>query len=564
MIDYRRRQREEKRGLSSTREKQSQAIANLEGVSDHGTIPLTTQHSEEASAAKPGYFKFSINDAPDAAPTRLKHQPKPDLPTRSSTRARGRVPDCIADAARCPDMQLIGANSLNFPNYEVSANFFQEDQAYHLKTLLPSRQRGRKPNCYQSPVIASDPYTFSTIFSHVENYVSFLQDSFVLVNAKTEKPIPLPIPRYPDLLVRQRHGETCLFSGWILSNAHMDAHMGAPIQEFPHLQAVVYRNVNASLVHPLEGPVAMTTVGSIIVMSLLEILRGTNKADIHLDGVARIFDLNGGIDSFEDFRIKKMLFMIDMLNATTTYHTSRFTVTGPPNLRTASIPYPEDFYFPSSPLMVSGCFENLRLHNPRFASPEMIQLLQDAFSATEQLQRSPDSRSLSLFPTRSDMLWNPLTTIDIYQSDPDTLIGRAVQLAARIHYRVITLRVPYHNPANDEDYTALLQILRFVNLGAWRGLPYIYLWVLLTSHAASIHRSPSGRAFLASELCRVGLSVGLCDEYEDFMQNLCNFLWLRRTVEQVQAQKEDAAAAVIDPALLGLGEDLMGKVLGLS
>ncbi|KAF2814428.1 uncharacterized protein BDZ99DRAFT_237390 [Mytilinidion resinicola] len=108
----------------------------------------------------------------------------------------------------------------------------------------------------------------------------------------------------------------------------------------------------------------------------------------------------------------------------------------------------------------------------------MIQLLQDAFSAIEQLHDSSHSHhSASLTTARSDILWIPLTTVDIYQSDPVTLVARAVQLAAHIHFRVITLRVPYHNPANDEDLTALLQILRFVNISAWRGLPYIYLWV---------------------------------------------------------------------------------------
>jgi hypothetical protein len=96
--------------------------------------------------------------------------------------------------------------------------------------------------------------------------VRFLQQSFILLNTESATTTLLP-----DQLIERTTDESCLFSAWILSNAHMNAYMNVPINDFPHLQAVVYRNLNARLANSMEDALAMSTIGSIVVMCLLEV-----------------------------------------------------------------------------------------------------------------------------------------------------------------------------------------------------------------------------------------------------------------------------------------------------
>jgi hypothetical protein len=57
------------------------------------------------------------------------------------------------------------------------------------------------------------------------------------------------------------------------------------------------------------------------------------------------------------------------------------------------------------------------------------------------------------------------------------VVLQASHLAATIHLRAMEQGIPFEHPRNQDDAKHLGAILNASPLTAWRGIPYIYLWV---------------------------------------------------------------------------------------
>lgn len=57
-------------------------------------------------------------------------------------------------------------------------------------------------------------------------------------------------------------------------------------------------------------------------------------------------------------------------------------------------------------------------------------------------------------------------------------VSRAIRIAALMHYRAISRRIPHRqDPSNVADSVTLWMILRKSHMSEWSHMPYVYYWV---------------------------------------------------------------------------------------
>ncbi|OCL09513.1 hypothetical protein AOQ84DRAFT_388119 [Glonium stellatum] len=530
MIDFRRRQREEKKKKGSAAGGRARYTLSGDENVEVGAGNQNSQTGHIDIPLKPTILKFSLNEISNGgyktlktSPIALRNHEVEKLDVSGLTELPSEWQDDCGDKV-CDDRR-----SWEFPASPV-----------YVDQLEPHGN-------FDPPGARVDAKTFYQIVNKVESYAKFLESAWVLLAARQPR-----TARVKEWFAANIHSQTCLYLTWLISNIHMDAHIDAPINDYPYHQAHVFRNLNDCL-NQLNRRAQCDTVGSITVLVLSEIVRGSQRAKLHLDGLEKIISLMGGADFVRPERLQYMAKMVDLIYATYNSYQPKFSDLDMPRLRVSLAPIEEEFYFSSSPLMLREDFEDMHLHNKHLATPDIIQILRDAFYSMELLQKSQSNtvtRATVVNSVHWDILWN-MPFFDPQYADKTANLAQAFRFAARIHMRAVALRTPHYDPVNEDDMRILYCTIRFLNISVWKGLPYIYLWILLTAIAASTF-AKNERRFFTAELCRCAMSFGLYKQFDDFTQNLRNFVWLRNILKH-ESSSNRASLSLITDVVVGHG-----------
>lgn len=141
-----------------------------------------------------------------------------------------------------------------------------------------------------------------------------------------------------------------------------------------------------------------------------------------------------------------------------------------------------DFYL-SSPLMRFEDFQCVRrLYK---GVPDVFtDILEDAFEGTKRILGAEDTWP-KMSPGQAEANWatDPRTRnsgMDAARApriDLPFVVAEACGVAGTIYYRATRRRIPFEDPVNLDDSKRLGAFLNSAPLDAWRGIPYIYLWV---------------------------------------------------------------------------------------
>ncbi|KIW72154.1 hypothetical protein PV04_00373 [Phialophora macrospora] len=277
-----------------------------------------------------------------------------------------------------------------------------------------------------------------------------------------------------------------------------------------------------------KPPLAL--VGAVMLVLSFEMIRGSDSVRVHADGLARLVGLYNDLsEPSERIDIEAMIACDLILSATSPEHTPRFTQMESPVFTKPLGDSPAQFYR-SSPLMQVDRFESLTQIYGQVPQG-FVETLRESFQATQRhipgvvpavssvTNQSDSVSEVNMEPMR---IRNPSPA---QGSAFPIVVHQASRLAATIHLRAMEQGIPFEDPRNRDDAKHLGALLNQSPLAAWRGIPYIYLWVLLTGAAAA--QAHPERQYLMAELIRFGFSIAL-EHIEDFKQILRNFIWLRR------------------------------------
>ncbi|KAK5049442.1 hypothetical protein LTR84_004371 [Exophiala bonariae] len=365
------------------------------------------------------------------------------------------------------------------------------------------------------------PQEFSKLVSTLETYSKFLAEPLTLM---CNSP---PRVMGSKRTVLQQCFENHAFDELILFTIRL-SHLG-------HTTAISYRPENvpvcvrakAKALAQIQQHVSVTTemppnalLGSIMFLLSFEIIRGGESVAIHLEGLARLVSMRGGLAGLPDppYALVPGLIACDLtLAATTPRMTPTFMEMTPPRL-TAPQRYDSktlDFY-QSSPLMRFEDFQGVRrLYK---GVPDVFtDILEDAFDGTKRVLGADDIWP-KLSPGEAGMDWTAeyeTGTHDFRDARVELpfVVAEACSVAGTIYYRATRRRIPFEDPVNLDDSKRLGAFLNSASLDVWRGIPYIYLWVILTGAAAA--QGHPERQYLLARLIQFGFSVGL-EQAEDF------------------------------------------------
>lgn len=274
---------------------------------------------------------------------------------------------------------------------------------------------------------------------------------------------------------------------------------------------------------------------------LFEIVRSTgSNVQIHKQGLRRIVTLRGGLENVTPIGLSKTILMIDVLHVACFDGSPLFTSLGAPCLWLSSSDVGEEEeaaeatrYLLSSPLLRRRG-DNFILLNEfitdRTIARDFIQSIEETFTVVELLCRygyapADDLEPISAF-LHSDSRLNHLADGSSSLSNISGLILQTFALATRIFFNSVCNRHRLDHESNKSDMRALCDLMRFIGIKRWRGMPYVYLWVISIGHAASTTKE---RHFFVAELMRCAFSYGSyqTDVFARFFEN---FLYVRRAV----------------------------------
>ncbi|KEF62138.1 uncharacterized protein A1O9_00110 [Exophiala aquamarina CBS 119918] len=379
------------------------------------------------------------------------------------------------------------------------------------------------------------PKEFSKLLSTMETYSSFLSEPLALMGNH-----PRPFTRSQRTLF-QNCFEDQAFDELILFTIRL-SHLG-------HTTAIAYRSENVPLcVHMkanalsrIQHHVSTTTemppiplIGAIMFFLSFEIIRDGPAVPIHLAGLARLVKMRGGLASLPGppYPIVPGIVACDLtLAATTSRMDPVFVQMGRPRLKSGANDMYTDLH-QSSPLMQFESFQGLR-RLYRDTPDVLVDVLEQAFLGTcknlatkDISSRKPADRNMQQMFQEKESRY-PRTEIPF-------VVAESCSVAGTIYYRATHKKIPFEDPVNRDDSKRLGAFLNSASLDDWRGIPYLYLWVILTGAAAA--QCHPERQYLVARLFQFGFSIGL-EQEEDFKQICLNFIWLRHQIRASEAAK---------------------------
>ncbi|KAK3900282.1 hypothetical protein C8A05DRAFT_17396 [Staphylotrichum tortipilum] len=413
--------------------------------------------------------------------------------------------------------------------------------------LLPTRHQHQHQNQHQNqqplnpydlPVppprsthsTGVDARTMADYLARCGSYSSYLDEAFVLVGFRQ--------PSYfrPDL-----SKAACIYIGWLLTAGMLDARRGVreegkgyPYYEY-HAVRELQRFVDGAGQRELHE-----VVYPVIILGMFEMFRFSPRAIAHLAAVERFIKSRGGLHTMPDV-MQHLVIMTDTLQCVCLNTPLAFNVLGPapvPRLLTADGFLAGDQVW-SCPLLLcddenlslAGQYVDAAIRGPLVA---VLQAARDSFqhfffpSPGETDDAGATLAGLAAVDVVVDAVLAASSPPAAAANDVPARLLETCALAARIMHRTLAGDVDgFDDAANEADARVVYENTRFVGLKAWRGLPYIYVWVNLIGFAAST--SAQMRGFFVAEVVRCAFSYG-CYQMEVFQGVLMNFLHLRNAI----------------------------------
>ncbi|KAJ4568181.1 hypothetical protein HRR82_008084 [Exophiala dermatitidis] len=308
--------------------------------------------------------------------------------------------------------------------------------------------------------------------------------------------------------------------------------------DFIRAKAKTLEHLQRSVSSTLQRPPA-ELIGCVMLVLSYEMVHGGMAVPIHYEGLTRLLALQPSTTALHGHAdaLTPSIKACDLiLAATSSGHTPALVKMEAPTL-VFPRQGPRVQFYRSSLLLLDEDFSALRglyLEVPA----RFIDLLEETFEATRRHLSALEADYPAIDRRHAAFLTvaSTNTSVSAVLDHPSAarqgpllphVVQQAADLAATMHFRATRQGIPFEDPRNREDIAHLKGVLSGKTMSAWCGIPYVYLWVLLTGAAAAQFR-PERQYFMA-ELVRFGLSVAL--EYsDDFRRILLNFIWLRRNI----------------------------------
>ncbi|KEZ44060.1 hypothetical protein SAPIO_CDS3803 [Scedosporium apiospermum] len=385
--------------------------------------------------------------------------------------------------------------------------------------------RGYRPDPYDlrgappksTHMTGIDARTFQDYLSRCASYSSYLDEAFILVGFQQ--------PSYfrPDM-----SKSACIYIGWLLTAGVLDAVRASKEISYPYYEYQAVRELQKFIdgagtrdLHELVYPV--------IILGMFEMVRFNPHAATHLGAVEHFIKSRGGLKKMPDV-MQHLVIMGDVLECVCLGTPLAFNNLGPcPTIRlktTVGVLAGNHIY--SCPLLLCDD-EDFSLATRYVDQAIVVQLVRVLQAASDSFHRffglgtqSP-FQGLDLATDLDAIADSPTAT-----TNTSGLFLKTCALAARITRRTLSESLNgFDDVANKFDVLEIYDNARFLGLKAWKGLPYVYVWVNLIGFAASTGERM--RSYFVAEVVRCAFSYG-CYQMEIFLAVLRNFLHLRNTV----------------------------------
>ncbi|KAL2416427.1 hypothetical protein ABEF95_002230 [Exophiala dermatitidis] len=308
--------------------------------------------------------------------------------------------------------------------------------------------------------------------------------------------------------------------------------------DFIRVKARTLEHLQRSVSSTLQRPPA-ELIGCVMLILSYEMVHGGMAVPIHYEGLTRLLALQPSTTALHGHAdaLTPSIKACDLiLAATSCGHTPGLVKMEAPTLVFPK-QGPRAQFYRSSPLLLDEAFSTLRdlyLNVPA----DFIDVLEETFEASKH-----HLSALEAYYPAIDRRHAPFSSVTSTNSSASAVseqpsaatprallthvVHQAADLAAAIHVRATRQSILFEDIRNQEDIVHLRRVLSGQPMSAWCGIPYVYLWVLLTGAAAAQFRAE--RQYFMAELVRFGLSVAL-EHPDDFSRILLNFIWLRRNI----------------------------------
>ncbi|KAH7343002.1 hypothetical protein BKA65DRAFT_302945 [Rhexocercosporidium sp. MPI-PUGE-AT-0058] len=296
-------------------------------------------------------------------------------------------------------------------------------------------------------------------------------------------------------------------------------------QEYFAFKVETIKWINSRLPHDVLGT-SDTTIGSILLLISFEIARGNTAESIHhVNGLERIVNLRGGIDSFgnnKHFLIKVLL--LDLIVSIMSNTSPRF------NQTTATTSLPSN---------ILGIRLNRISDSPLYSSRRLEYILRGSPFCKKSIQTLQHMQDLTN-GQQSRTLTYTLPPLTATANKPITLLHRIILLTATIFESATqTPPTPFSSPINLPIAQELCQALESpINDATWDAFPGIFVWILLTGAAASPDTSAE-HSYFVSLLMKVGLGAGY-GWFEELSKAMGAFTRIKRRAEGLVSDAEFA------------------------
>ncbi|KAJ4580037.1 hypothetical protein HRR81_002200 [Exophiala dermatitidis] len=429
--------------------------------------------------------------------------------------------------------------STPMPNESRSNQFRHNRLSCWRTTLSPSTTPLRGWHVGGTNTETLSPKELHEMLYITESYVSFLSQPLELTHLLPHNST-IRKSRLRYCFQANTSSELVLFTTNFVHLGHTTAmrpiHADSP--DFIRAKAKTLEHLQRSVSSTLQRPPA-ELIGCVMLVLSYEMVHGGMAVPIHYEGLTRLLALQPSTTALHGHAdaLTPSIKACDLiLAATSSGHTPALVKMEAPTL-VFPRQGPRVQFYRSSLLLLDEDFSALRglyLEVPA----RFIDLLEETFEATRRHLSALEADYPAIDRRHAAFLTvaSTNTSVSAVLDHPSAarqgpllphVVQQAADLAATMHFRATRQGIPFEDPRNREDIAHLKGVLSGKTMSAWCGIPYVYLWVLLTGAAAAQFR-PERQYFMA-ELVRFGLSVAL--EYsDDFRRILLNFIWLRRNI----------------------------------
>ncbi|KAG7290235.1 hypothetical protein NEMBOFW57_000233 [Staphylotrichum longicolle] len=398
------------------------------------------------------------------------------------------------------------------------------------KQLVARQQQQQQKKRHRHPNAAPlNPYDALLVAGHQKvarcgSYSCYLDEAFVLVGF-----------RQPSYFRPDMSKAACIYIGWLLTAGILDSVRGAgdEVVAYPYVEYLAVRElqrfVDGAGVKELHE-----VVYPVVILGMFEMFRFSPRAITHLAAVEMFIKSRGGLHTMPEV-MQNLVVMTDTLECLCLDTPLAFGDLGPcPIMRLVTADgFLSGDQLRSCPLVL--CDDENFSCAAQYADPaihlQLVAVLQAAnnfFRQFFELEAQSVLGDDGLAASVADLILDAIMDTPTAGNDVPGLLLETCALAARIMRRTLAGSVDgFDDPENALDVLMIYDNTRFVGLKAWKGLPYVYVWVNLIGFAAATDLRM--RSYFIVEVVRCAFSYG-CYQMEVFQAVLKNFLHLRNAI----------------------------------